>query len=176
MKGMERTFCHICGSKLQPKQERCWYCPSCKQDYYDNPRPCVELAIFNSKGEVLLSKRAFEPMKGKWDMPGGFVDMNEVIEEAVLRELEEELQLPPEVISTPKYVRSYTGRYPWGKENYHTLVSVFVTKLKKEDIPIEPQDDVAKVKWVKPEDVDQSELSIPNLKEYIHEAYGILHT
>lgn len=43
--------------------------------------------------EVLLIKRANEPFKEMWALPGGFVDMGETVEQAVVRELEEETSL-----------------------------------------------------------------------------------
>jgi 8-oxo-dGTP diphosphatase len=40
--------------------------------------------------EVLLIQRAHDPFKGRWALPGGFVDQDEALEHAALRELEEE--------------------------------------------------------------------------------------
>ena len=44
-------------------------------------------------GEVLFARRAVEPCKGEWSLPGGFIELGESAEEAVLRELREETNL-----------------------------------------------------------------------------------
>lgn len=160
---------------MQKQEARRWYCPHCKQDYYDNPRPCADLVLFNEKGEVLLSKRAVDPGKGKWDMPGGFIEYGETADEAVLREAKEELDINPGDFSEPKYVMSYAAKYPWGKEVYDIVVSIFVVQAKN-DLVIKPQDDVADAKWVLPDKIDVSELSNPKFKDFIITAYDILHT
>lgn len=171
---MERTYCYFCGNKLHKKEPYIWYCGSCDQTFYANPKPCVELAIFNKKGEVLLAERAFDPWKGKYDMPGGFIDIDERAEDALLRELKEEIDLDPEDIESPKFVRTYLSDYPWGRENYKNIVLLFTTKLVNHK-DIDSKDDVASVRWVKPKDVQQSELSIAKLYDYIQEAKAALY-
>ena len=62
---------------------------------YKYPRPAltVDAVVFKEIGikkEILLIQRKFAPYKGKWALPGGFVDMDETLEQAALRELKEE--------------------------------------------------------------------------------------
>jgi 8-oxo-dGTP diphosphatase len=65
---------------------------------YDYPRPAltVDAVIFNreeNKLKVLLIKRKYPPFKDQWALPGGFVDIDETLEEAIHRELNEETGL-----------------------------------------------------------------------------------
>ena len=64
---------------------------------YDYPRPCVscEAVVFDLFDEdktpkVLLVRRKKEPFIGMWSLPGGFLDLNEELEECAVRELYEE--------------------------------------------------------------------------------------
>lgn len=62
---------------------------------YEYPRPCltvdcVVFALDEHDLKVLLIQRDLEPFAGRWALPGGFVLMDETLDEAARRELEEE--------------------------------------------------------------------------------------
>lgn len=99
----EPRYCQDCGGKeikyaTPPDDNRPRYlCGSCGFIYYDNPR--ILVACCATWGEkVLLMKRAFEPRKGCWSVPAGFMEEDESPEEAASRELNEEtgIIVPPE--------------------------------------------------------------------------------
>ena len=63
--------------------------------HYEYPHPAVtvDIIIFTIRDnelKLLLIRRALEPFKGKWALPGGFIHMDEDLETAARRELEEE--------------------------------------------------------------------------------------
>lgn len=65
---------------------------------YEFPRPavtvdCVLFARVEGRLSVLLIQRAHEPFEGRWAFPGGFVDVEEELDRAAARELEEETGL-----------------------------------------------------------------------------------
>lgn len=65
---------------------------------YEYPRPAVsaDIAIFRNEGEtieILLIERKNEPFRGMWALPGGFLEIDETLEETAARELEEETGL-----------------------------------------------------------------------------------
>jgi 8-oxo-dGTP diphosphatase len=65
---------------------------------YSHPRPAVtvDALVFSRRGEqvyIALIRRAHPPFKDQWAFPGGFVDIDESLEQAVSRELKEETSL-----------------------------------------------------------------------------------
>ena len=118
--------------------------------------------------KILISERGREPSKGAYDVPGGFVELNEANEQAVLREIEEELLLSSQDYSTPEYLGSYYSEYKYEKETYHILVTVFTAQLLVDPKRISPQDDVASVKWV-----GEDELAVVPWSSKIHFANAL---
>ena len=88
-------YCSNCGEKnifgLMEGQNR-FYCTSCKKIHYENPKPTATL-ICVYKNKLLLVKRAVEPAKGQWGLPGGFIELGETPNEGAIRELKEETNL-----------------------------------------------------------------------------------
>jgi 8-oxo-dGTP diphosphatase len=89
------NHCPTCGDALTPDndgQEVRPHCRRCNRFYYSNPIPAA--CCFVTRGdELLMVQRSVEPCKGEWSLPGGFIELGETSEEAVLRELEEETGL-----------------------------------------------------------------------------------
>jgi 8-oxo-dGTP diphosphatase len=117
-----------------------------RQKYvYDWPRPMVtvDAIVFNTSGDspkLLLIKRGNEPFKGKWAFPGGFVDMDEELENAAARELAEETGLTG-VKLTQLQAFGKCGRDPRGRN-----ISVMFIGITK-DSKIKGGDDAAEAKW-----------------------------
>lgn len=115
---------------------------------YDYPRPAltVDCAIFGlhegSKLKVLLIERAHEPFQGCWALPGGFVDMDEDLERAALRELEEETGVK-DVFIEQLYTFGDPARDPRGR-----VVSVaYYALINLEKHPVSAASDASKVQW-----------------------------
>ncbi len=72
-------------------------CPNCDFVHYENPAPTVQ-AWIDRDGSYLGLRRNQQPEKGKWNMPGGFVEPGEGGPEAIAREVQEETGLEIEVI------------------------------------------------------------------------------
>ena len=115
---------------------------------YPFPRPAVtvDIIIFRmseSKPEILLIRRGNEPFKGKWALPGGFVDENEALEAAAARELQEETGLSG-ILLTQMHAFGNPGRDPRG----HTVSVVYVGYLPV-GVEASAGDDAAEVAWFK---------------------------
>ena len=87
-------FCNQCGSplemKIPPGDDRQRHvCTACESVHYINPRIITGCVPAYEDG-VLLCKRAIEPRKGYWTLPGGFLEKGESIAEGAVRETWEE--------------------------------------------------------------------------------------
>jgi len=92
-------YCPMCRSQLvweQIEDRKRLTCKACGWIDYRNPKPVVACLVLNSKKELLLIKRGVEPCKGSWALPGGFMEIDETLDEAGRRELKEETGLDGE--------------------------------------------------------------------------------
>lgn len=92
----EWNYCGTCGQALvmaYDGQSDKPHCPACRRYFYHNPVPAACCFVARAPGELLFARRAVEPCKGEWSLPGGFIELGETTEEAVLRELREETNL-----------------------------------------------------------------------------------
>lgn len=135
---MTYHHCPLCGSAYSEDayRDQKFHCQKCFYDFYISPKPCNGLFIENDQGEILLIKRKFEPDKGKWDVPGGFVDQNENLEQSTIREAQEELGV---TIKDLKYIGSYPDTYQYQKVTSPSLI--FMMSAVIESGEIKAQDD-----------------------------------
>lgn len=87
------------------------------------PLLTADCVVFDSKGRLLLIRRKHPPFKGRYALPGGFVDIGESVEDAALRELREETGIEGKII---RLVGIYSApkRDPRG----HTVSAAFLIK------------------------------------------------
>ena len=84
-------FCPRCGKDATVTYPRSIMCPSCGYGAFYNPKPVACAITANPDNEILLLRRGFQPNRGLWSMPGGFVDLGESVEDAAIRETKEEI-------------------------------------------------------------------------------------
>jgi 8-oxo-dGTP diphosphatase len=90
---------------------------------YKTPKLTTDGAIIKD-GKILLIRRKNEPFKGKWALPGGFVEYGEKVEDAVIREVKEETGLKTK-IKEIFGIYSDPNRDPRG----HTVTIVFLLDI-----------------------------------------------
>lgn len=171
---MEMNFCRRCGAKLQKQADFVYQCER-NHTIFLNAAPAAGVILQNEAGEVLMAVRAIEPGAGLWDMPGGFCDGAEAYEDAVARELEEELGLSPADYSTPRYLVSHPDSYPFKGETLIAETAVFWARL-NEGVRLSPRDDVASTEWVAAGDIDPDRIFASSHKKglEIMKAEGLL--
>jgi ADP-ribose pyrophosphatase YjhB (NUDIX family) len=97
-------FCSRCGAALEfgpieGEERKRLACPNCGFIFYVNPRLVVTTLPITDAGEVMLIKRGIEPALGMWAQPGGFLEIDETVREAAIRETLEETGLEVEPLA-----------------------------------------------------------------------------
>ena len=104
------------------------------------PILCVDAIISNSIGEYLLIKRAVEPLKGKWWVPGGRVYKCETLAEAIKRKVREELGIEIRILGAGGYYEDHFHKDPLNAAGgLHTLAIVFYAKPLSLDVKLDNQ-------------------------------------
>ncbi|MBQ8713919.1 MAG: NUDIX hydrolase [Prevotella sp.] len=112
---------------------------------YKYPRPAVtaDCVVITKEKEprVLLIERGFEPFKGCWALPGGFMNMDETTEQCAIRELEEETGLR---VNDLQQIDTFSkvDRDPRGR----TITVAYLIRI-DEAVPVTGLDDAAKAAW-----------------------------
>lgn len=107
-------------------------------------------AIIVKGDEILLEKRAIEPFKGTWVLPGGHVEKNEDLEKAVIREVKEETGLEFFDIN---FVRQFPEVFP--EIRWEGIVYVFAGDARGE---LKKDNESSEVKFVKLDKIKELEL------------------
>ncbi|MBI2051810.1 NUDIX domain-containing protein [Candidatus Roizmanbacteria bacterium] len=157
-------FCPKCAKKLSKKDKNLYVCRNCGLHLHENPRPTNGVIFENNKGEVLLVRRKFPPKKGYWDLPGGFVDIGETMEDALRREVKEELGIDVKKFA---YLTSRYDRYLYKGQNYYTLGFVFVAKIPNQILKL--ADDVSEAKFFPKDKIPLSRLAFKSIKEVLRD-------
>ena len=141
---MDYTFCSSCGSPLKsiPNQEWDFECTKCGQKYYNNPTPVVAALVFLDEKLVVVSSKN----KELWGLPGGYVSIDESLEQAIVREVFEETNLHVKITG-------FHVSYPMVKNERNLVFIVFTADVESG----EPKagDDVKDLKIMTPKDAYQ---------------------
>ena len=144
-------FCPVCAGKLESKtredKERL-VCSQCGYVLYINSKPCTAVLVVKD-GKVMLTKRAINPYKDWWDLPGGFMENGEDPIEGAKRELLEETGL---IIEVEKLLDVEVDKY--GDNGVYTLNFQFISKPVGGEL--QPQSDVSEVRWFEPEEIPEN--------------------
>ncbi|TAN57391.1 NUDIX domain-containing protein [Patescibacteria group bacterium] len=140
---MKYSFCPKCGDKLKSvnhENKTRLQCSACGFIFYQNAKPTASVLIENDKGEILLTRRAIEPLKGYWDTAGGFCEEDEHPEDAARREIKEELGVDVELTGLVGIFMDYYGDGGDWTINIH-----YSGRIKGGDI--KPADDIDGYEW-----------------------------
>ena len=151
-------FCPRCRSELRGDEQRV-ECPECGFVSYASSKPTAGALCEDDEGRVLLARRAEEPFKGRWDIPGGFLEEGEHPLDGIRRELREETGLEVEPVA---FLGVWVDRYGGDSTAEATLNLYWTARV----IGGEPDaaDDVSELQWFDSDELPPSdELAFENV-------------
>lgn len=135
------TYCGYCGTKFAEQKLYPRICFRCNNNTYRNPVPVVVgiIPVVSLNLEVLgilKIRRGIEPGKGGWALPGGFVDYGETWQDALFREIKEEIG----IIIDPEFALKGIE-----KSNNNNLIIFGVTKWEEKLPEFQLNDEVLEI-------------------------------
>jgi len=162
-------YCPRCSSaRVKMHGRKVLRCEDCGFEYYFNPAAAVAALITDDEGRLLVTVRAEEPAKGTWDLPGGFVDPGESAEEALRREVREELGVE---IASMKYKYSVPNVYEYKQFSYTTVDLVFLCSV-QDASEAQALDGLESLLLKAPGDIDPSRFGLSSIREIVSRYLG----
>lgn len=163
-------LCPSCGSKNFefPNNVR-FLCHDCNFTYYHNIAAAVAV-VFTFEDKILFTVRNVDPDKGKWDLPGGFIDPGENAEAAACREINEELGItvkPNEL----QYITTSPNNYLYKNVPYRTMDIFYECPLQTDVLSINAEDEIQDLIWVKRSEIDLNQIGFVSIRKVIGENY-----
>jgi len=158
------AYCPRCGQQNPHRGNIPFRCPECEFTLFFGPVAAVGGLIVDPSHRLLLVRRARDPGKGLWGLPGGFVDRGETIEEALTREVHEETGLN---LISHRLLATFPNQY-----NYRGVVSPVIDLFyvccvsNPEEIQLE-QRELAGYVWTVPDDQHLGAMAFPSNRQAI---------
>jgi 8-oxo-dGTP diphosphatase len=155
-------FCPLCGGGLEKRLIKAQepprlVCTGCGFVFYLDPKLSV-IAVVPLEGGVVMARRAIEPGYGLWVVPGGFVDLGEVVEDALVRETREETHL---TVRPLRLLNLYS--YP----NRRTIIAAYVTEYVSGELAAGDETLEARVFGLK--EIPWSRIAFPSTREALQD-------
>ena len=155
--------CPKCGSALEfgvyeGEEVDRLHCKACGLVIYDNPAPTA-CALITRGDQLMLTRRGIEPALGAWDLPGGYIEVGEHPEEALIREMAEETGLEVRISALAGFFLD-----TYGDCGTDTLNICFHAEIVGGEE--EPGSDVAEIGWFT-SDLIPDNLAFRNTREAI---------
>lgn len=168
---MKNQFCPSCASlSFTSNDDHRFFCSKCDYVFYKNVAATASVVLVHGD-DVLFSVRKNDPSEGLLDFPGGFVDPGETFEEALHREMREELDWDAAGHDF-RYIFSAPNSYPYAGTIYNTADAFFLCDVNEKPL-LRPMDDVAALRWSSLHAIDASELAFPSMRTAVEKLIEI---
>jgi len=139
-------------------------CEDCGFVYYANICAATAAFIVDENERLLVVRRAKNPAKGTLDLPGGFCDMYETVEEGMRREIKEETGLDVDKI---EYLFSSPNVYMYSGLGVHTVDMDFLVSVHSDSIAVAAADDAAEAMWIPINKVNPAEFGLTSIRNAV---------
>lgn len=161
----EFHYCPVCSHRLdtvdlKASEPSRLVCRSCGFVFYLDPKVVV-CAVLEMNARIALLRRSIPPRKGKWGLPGGYVDRGEPLESAVLREIEEECGVRAR-LKNLLGAYSYPGR----------RAVVIVYTARPVDGKLMAGDETLEAAWFESDEIPWSSLAFQSTEDALRDYYG----
>jgi ADP-ribose pyrophosphatase YjhB (NUDIX family) len=170
---MTFTYCPSCGKQgtVQKQNDTDYECGSCQWHFWNNAKAAVGAVLVRDDGKILLVVRDREPQKGKYCMPGGFVDFGEDALTAIKREAMEEIGV---IITSAEIIGTYSNIYNPGVS---TTDIIFVVREWEGEIRINDADEISQLEWKPVETIESDDFAwnYPGFVQHFKNIYNTNH-
>lgn len=154
-------FCPRCGSPHFVEHDwRSKRCEACGFLYYYDAAAATVCVLLNERHELLACRRARNPARGMLDLPGGFVDPGEGVDEGMLREIKEETGLDAAI---DRFLFSLPNRYPFGGFEVQTADCFFLCH-RVGAAAAHASDDAASLLWLPRAQVEPARFGMASIR------------
>ena len=155
------SYCPRCGASAFAEHDaRSKRCQACDFTYYHNASAATVAVIVNEHRELLVVRRAYEPAKGTLDLPGGFVDPGEGVDDGCRREVLEETGLQ---VKRMEYLFSLPNVYEYSGLSVHTADCFFLCEIVDESA-LFAGDDAAETLWISVDELCPEEFGLLSVR------------
>ncbi len=172
-----RVFSHCprCGKSPFPFDgKNAFDCPSCGLRFYINEAAStaaiIERPAAGGRTEILLIRRGRDPGAGTLDLPGGFVDLGETAEDAVRREVMEELGVE---VTDLRFMASFPNQYEYRGVLYFTCDLTFICRVRDPE-SISLSEEARELIWIRAADADLGAIGFPSIRNAVRQ-YAEMH-
>jgi len=127
------------------------------REFPDAPRAGVGAVVLDGD-RVLLVRRGQPPSQGKWSIPGGLVELGERLEDAVVREVEEEAGLRVRILGLCGVIDRVVRDEGSEAVRYHWIIIDYVAVV--EGGALQAGSDAADARWVPLDQLDQCDTTV----------------
>jgi len=153
-----------CGTRLRvirDEGKRRRRCPRCGWTFYGNPVPAAVAVVVRGR-KILLGRRAAPPYAGTWDLPGGFLEGDEIPEVALRRELREELGVR---VRSARFLGFFHETY--GPRGFPILVALYRVRLAAGRLVT--ASDVSELRWFERERLPYRQIRFPSARKALRQ-------
>jgi len=166
MQKVAYRFCPACGGRLEPRTLKAGdpdrlVCAACGFVFYMDPKVAVGTIIRTGDDRLVLVRRAIEPGYGLWVFPGGYIDHDEQVAEAAIREAREESGLHVRIERLVN-IYSYGGTSP--------IIIVYAASILGGDLCTD--EECLEARLFRPDEIPWDALAFRSTREALEEYLG----